>query len=79
MRFFCWQLHSAGKMNLFYGVGAVALVVLMMSLVMADLGPRKGELASEGAGRATVGTASGSMAWGRGTDSSKGEEGPPTR
>lgn len=58
MRFFRWKLHSAGKMRLFYGAGAIALVVLMVSLAMADFRPGAAELASEVGGQAWVRTGS---------------------
>lgn len=34
------KLHSSGKMNLFYGVGVLALIVLIVALALADFQPK---------------------------------------
>lgn len=34
------KLHSSGKMKLFYGVGALALIVLIIALALADFQPK---------------------------------------
>ena len=44
MPFFGGKLHSSGKMNLFYGAGALGLVALMFSLAVADFSPKAIEL-----------------------------------
>lgn len=41
---FCdFKLHSSGKMNLFYGFGALGLIVLIVALALADFEPKAKE------------------------------------